>query len=119
MVLDEFKRNDIGVVFHYVPLHSSPAGERYGRVHGSLEVADHQSKRLVRLPLWYGLSEGAGLLMRSRRRVEFGASFTLALSQRERGFCWSNRQSTWLFILVPKLQLGNPPREAPASTPKD
>ena len=57
-VLDEFNRNDIGAVFHYVPLHSSPAGERYGRVHGSLEVTDHQSKRLVRLPLWYGLSEG-------------------------------------------------------------
>ena len=57
-VLDEFKRNDIGAVFHYVPLHSSPAGERYGRVHGSLGVTDYQSKRLVRLPLWYGLSEG-------------------------------------------------------------
>lgn len=57
MVLDEFKRNDIGAVFHYVPLHSSPAGERYGRVHGSLDVTDNQSKRLVRLPLWIGLSE--------------------------------------------------------------
>ena len=58
MVLDEFKRNDIGVVFHYVPLHSSPAGEHYGRVHGSLEVTDQQSRRLLRLPLWFGLSEG-------------------------------------------------------------
>ncbi len=56
-VLDELKRNDIYSVFHYVPLHSSPAGRRYGRVHGKLEVTDSQSERLVRLPLWAGLSE--------------------------------------------------------------
>ena len=55
-VLDEFKRNDIWAVFHYVPLHSSPAGMRYGRTHGSLEVTDRQSRRLVRLPLYVSLS---------------------------------------------------------------
>ncbi|MDO9042592.1 MAG: dTDP-4-amino-4,6-dideoxygalactose transaminase [Desulfocapsaceae bacterium] len=57
MVLDEFRRNDIWPVFHYVPLHSSPAGQRYGRAHGSLAVTNDQSERLVRLPLWVGLSE--------------------------------------------------------------
>uniref|UniRef100_UPI00404719AA dTDP-4-amino-4,6-dideoxygalactose transaminase n=1 Tax=Polynucleobacter sp. TaxID=2029855 RepID=UPI00404719AA len=56
-VLDELKRNDIWSVFHYVPLHSSPAGKRYGRTHGSLEVTNMQSERLVRLPLWVGLAE--------------------------------------------------------------
>jgi len=56
-VLDEFKRNDIGAVFHYVPLHSSPAGQCYGRVHGALDVTNRQSERLVRLPLWVGLTE--------------------------------------------------------------
>jgi dTDP-4-amino-4,6-dideoxygalactose transaminase len=56
-VLDEFKRNDIWSVFHYVPLHSSPAGKRYGRTHGTLDVTDRQSERLVRLPLWVGLTE--------------------------------------------------------------
>ena len=56
-VLDEFKRNDIGSVFHYVPLHSSPAGQRYGRAHGTLDVTNRQSERLVRLPLWIGLIE--------------------------------------------------------------
>ena len=55
-VLDEFKRNDIWSVFHYVPLHSSPAGMRYGRTHGGLGVTNRQSERLVRLPLWIGLS---------------------------------------------------------------
>lgn len=56
-VLDEFKRNDIGAVFHYVPLHSSPAGKHFGRTHGTLDVTNKQSERLIRLPLWVGLSE--------------------------------------------------------------
>lgn len=56
-VLDEFKHNDIGSVFHYVPLHSSPAGQRYGRTHGTLDVTNRQSERVVRLPLWIGLTE--------------------------------------------------------------
>ncbi|WP_240618128.1 dTDP-4-amino-4,6-dideoxygalactose transaminase [Methylomonas sp. Kb3] len=55
-VLNEFKRNDITSVFHYVPLHSSPAGERYGRVHGELEVTNSRSEKLIRLPLWVGLT---------------------------------------------------------------
>lgn len=55
-VLDELKRNGIGAVFHYVPLHSSPAGQRYGRTHGRLEVTDSLSERLVRLPLWMGIT---------------------------------------------------------------
>ena len=55
-VLSELKKNDIYSVFHYVPLHSSPAGQRYGRAHGELEVTVRQSERLVRLPLWIGLS---------------------------------------------------------------
>ena len=55
-VLDELKRNEILSVFHYVPLHSSPAGQRYARAHGSLDVTARQSERLVRLPLWVGIS---------------------------------------------------------------
>jgi dTDP-4-amino-4,6-dideoxygalactose transaminase len=43
---------EIGAVFHYVPLHSSPAGRRYGRTAGPLPVTDDLSARLVRLPLW-------------------------------------------------------------------
>ena len=55
-VLAELKHNDIYSVFHYVPLHSSPAGERYSRVHGSMDVTNTQSERLVRLPLWVGIT---------------------------------------------------------------
>lgn len=56
-VLDEFRRNEISSVFHYVPLHSSPAGQKYGRAHGDLAVTHALSEQLVRLPLWVGLNE--------------------------------------------------------------
>ena len=56
-VLDEFKYNKIGAVFHYVPLHSSIAGQRYGRVHGELNVTNTLPERLIRLPLWVGITE--------------------------------------------------------------
>jgi dTDP-4-amino-4,6-dideoxygalactose transaminase len=51
------KANDINAVFHYVPLHSSPAGQRFGRAHGDLSLTTSLSERLVRLPMWLGLSE--------------------------------------------------------------
>ncbi|HEY6888079.1 MAG TPA: dTDP-4-amino-4,6-dideoxygalactose transaminase [Solirubrobacter sp.] len=47
----------VQAVFHYVPLHSSPAGRKLGRDGGSLAVTDDISDRLVRLPLWAGLGE--------------------------------------------------------------
>jgi len=56
-VLDGLKQNNIGAVFHYVPLHSSPAGQRFGRAHGDLSLTTSLSERLVRLPMWLGLSE--------------------------------------------------------------
>jgi dTDP-4-amino-4,6-dideoxygalactose transaminase len=56
-VLGGLKQNGIGAVFHYVPLHSSPAGTRYGRAHGDLALTTSLSQRLVRLPMWFGLSE--------------------------------------------------------------
>jgi dTDP-4-amino-4,6-dideoxygalactose transaminase len=50
-------QRDVHVVFHYVPLHSSPAGRRLGRTGGSLAVTDELSARLVRLPIWCSLGE--------------------------------------------------------------
>ena len=46
----------IWCVFHYVPLHSAPAGYKYGRFDGQDEYTTRESERLVRLPLYYGLS---------------------------------------------------------------
>lgn len=48
---------DIHAVFHYVPLHSSPAGRRHGRCGSSMEVTDNVSERLVRLPLFHELED--------------------------------------------------------------
>lgn len=56
------KARDIGAVFHYVPLHSSPAGQRLGRVAGTMAVTDRESERLVRLPLWLGMGEQQALV---------------------------------------------------------
>ena len=47
----------INAVFHYVPLHSAPAGRKFGRPSGDLAVTDQISKRLLRLPLYYGLDD--------------------------------------------------------------
>ena len=55
-VLNEFRRQSIATVFHYIPLHSSPAGLRYARVHGAMDVTNTQSERLIRLPLWFGIT---------------------------------------------------------------
>lgn len=53
----------IGAVFHYIPLHSSPAGRRFCRVAGSMAVTDDVSERLVRMPLWVGLEEHQQFVM--------------------------------------------------------
>ena len=47
------KEHGILAIFHYVPLHSSPAGQLYGRIGGPLEVTQRVSDRLLRLPLYY------------------------------------------------------------------
>jgi len=55
--IQHLKQNDIQSVFHYVPLHTTPAGMRYGRANGDLPVTDSISDRLVRLPMWIGVEE--------------------------------------------------------------
>lgn len=47
----------IGCVFHYVPLHSAPAGKKYCRFHGEDIFTTRESERLVRLPLYYGMTQ--------------------------------------------------------------
>jgi len=56
-LIEHLKARGIYAVFHYVPLHSSPAGRRFGRVAGELAVTDDVASRLVRLPLYYELTE--------------------------------------------------------------
>jgi dTDP-4-amino-4,6-dideoxygalactose transaminase len=49
------KEDDISAVFHYVPLHASPAGRRFGRAVGELPVTLATADRLLRLPLYFGM----------------------------------------------------------------
>ena len=51
------KGKDISSVFHYVPLHSSPAGRKYGRFYGEDLYTSRESERLLRLPLFYGMKD--------------------------------------------------------------
>ncbi len=53
------KENEILAVFHYIPLHNSPAGQKYGRFSGVDKYTTSESERLVRLPLYYGLKENS------------------------------------------------------------
>jgi dTDP-4-amino-4,6-dideoxygalactose transaminase len=55
--IKKLKELDINTVFHYIPLHSAPAGVKYSRHHGNMELTDNLSERLVRLPLWVGLDQ--------------------------------------------------------------
>jgi dTDP-4-amino-4,6-dideoxygalactose transaminase len=54
-LISYLKKNDIIAVFHYIPLHSSEAGIKYGRFYGEDNYTTKESERLVRLPLYYGL----------------------------------------------------------------
>lgn len=51
------KEKEITTVFHYIPLHSAPAGIRYGRFNGEDKYTTKESERLLRLPMYYGLKE--------------------------------------------------------------
>ncbi len=53
--IDHMKKNEILTVFHYVPLHSAPAGLKYCRFNGEDRYTTRESERLVRLPMYYGL----------------------------------------------------------------
>ena len=55
-VLRELREQSIFAVSHYVPLHSSPAGLMYGKVGSSMDVTNHISDKIFRLPLWIGLT---------------------------------------------------------------
>lgn len=56
-LINHLKANGISAVFHYIPLHSATAGLKFGRFHGEDRYTTNQSERLLRLPMYYGLSE--------------------------------------------------------------
>ncbi len=56
-LLAHLKSNGIGAVFHYVPLHTSPMGRKFGGREGTLRVTEDLSARLIRLPFYYEIAE--------------------------------------------------------------
>ena len=62
LLIKYLNRRGVNAVFHYVPLHSSPAGLKYGRTAGEMRVTDYISNRLIRLPMYYEMT---------RAKVEF------------------------------------------------
>ncbi len=56
-LISYLKENDVLAVFHYIPLHTAPAGKEYGRFHGEDIYTTKESERLVRLPLYYNMAE--------------------------------------------------------------
>ena len=65
------KERGIQSVFHYVPLHNSPAGVRYGRCGGSLSITECYSDRLVRIPVWPGIDEKCHFVIDAVREFFF------------------------------------------------
>ena len=56
-MIKHLRQYEIGSVFHYIPLHTSPAGQHFGRFFGDDVFTTRESERLLRLPLYYGLKE--------------------------------------------------------------
>jgi dTDP-4-amino-4,6-dideoxygalactose transaminase len=62
-LLNNLKKKGVNTVFHYVPLHSSSAGQYYGRVSGELKNTNELSERIIRIPLWVGLEKEVRLIV--------------------------------------------------------
>lgn len=70
--IDHMKANDILTVFHYIPLHTAPAGEKFGRFHGEDKYTTKESERLVRLPMFYSLTKEQTAYIISKVREFYG-----------------------------------------------
>jgi dTDP-4-amino-4,6-dideoxygalactose transaminase len=58
-ILEKFKSKKIHAISHYIPLHSTRAGMKYGRTHGDMSNTDDLSSRIIRLPLWMNLDKSS------------------------------------------------------------
>ncbi|MFP4499087.1 MAG: DegT/DnrJ/EryC1/StrS family aminotransferase, partial [Vulcanimicrobiota bacterium] len=61
--IDVLKNKQVGAVFHYIPLHNSPAVKKFCRTQGDLNLTQEISDRLARLPLWVGLDKKLDLVI--------------------------------------------------------
>ncbi|UZE48101.1 dTDP-4-amino-4,6-dideoxygalactose transaminase [Rhodopseudomonas sp. P2A-2r] len=68
-LIANLRYESIYAVFHYVPLHSAPAGLRFARTNGPMTHTDDLSSRLVRLPLWMGLNDNVDVVAEAVKRL--------------------------------------------------
>lgn len=71
-LIDHLSKNDILAVFHYIPLHSAPAGEKFGVFCGEDKYTTVESERLLRLPMYYSLSKDENDYIISKVKEFFG-----------------------------------------------
>lgn len=71
-LIDYLKENDINAAFHYVPLHSAPAGLKFGRFHGVDKFTTQESERLFRLPMYYKIKTNEINMVTESIRAFFG-----------------------------------------------
>lgn len=71
-LLAHLKSGGIYAVFHYVPLHSAPAGLKFSRFHGDDRYTTQESSRLVRLPIWYGIESETTAHIANNVRTFYG-----------------------------------------------
>ena len=57
-IIQGLKQHGIHAVFHYLPLHLSPAGRKYCKINSDMKITENLSQRIIRLPLWYGITVG-------------------------------------------------------------
>ncbi|HEL4266334.1 dTDP-4-amino-4,6-dideoxygalactose transaminase [Stenotrophomonas sp. TWI1409] len=70
--IQSLREQGVQAVFHYIPLHSSPAGLSHGRAGSSMQVTDELSERLVRMPLWIGVEQHLDAILAAADRVLMG-----------------------------------------------
>jgi dTDP-4-amino-4,6-dideoxygalactose transaminase len=70
-LLEYLRKNHILSVFHYIPLHSSPAGKKFGRFNGKDEFTTKESEKLIRLPMYYGLKDEEIILITKKIKQFF------------------------------------------------
>lgn len=68
-VVAYLKQEGIAAVFHYVPLHDSPAGKKFGRASGELQKTGDLADRLLRLPLWVGMGQSQQIVINELKKV--------------------------------------------------
>ena len=74
-LINYLKQNNINAVFHYIPLHSSPAGKKFGRFIGEDRYTSSESEKLLRLPLYYGIKEEEVLYIIKKIYEFFGENY--------------------------------------------